>query len=61
VGDEPLAALARPALGAGELHVGGVEVLLGALALGADADDGYGAGVAGHCGLLSVGGPSYAL
>ena len=45
VRDEPLAALARPALGAVELHVGRVEVLLRAVALGADTDDGYGAGL----------------
>ena len=56
VGDEPLAALARPALGAVELHVGRVEVLLCAVALGADTDDGYGAVLSGHCGFLSVGG-----
>ncbi len=52
VRDEPLAALSRPPLGAVELHVGRVEVLVCALALGADTDDGHGAGLAGHGGLL---------
>jgi hypothetical protein len=61
VRDEPLAALARPALGAVELHVGRVEVLLGAVALRADTDDGYGARLAGHGGLLSINGLCYAL
>ena len=56
VRDEPLAALARPPLGAVELHVGRVEVLLCAVALGADTDDSHGAGLAVHGGLLSVGG-----
>ena len=31
-------------------------MLLSAGALSANADDGYGAGHTGHCGLLSVGG-----
>ena len=61
VRDEPLAALARPPLGAVELHVGRVEVLLCAVALGADTDDGDGTGLAGHGGLLSVPRARYAL
>jgi hypothetical protein len=43
--DEPLAALTRPPLGALELHVRRVEVLPGAVALGADTHDGYSAGL----------------
>ena len=61
VRNEPLAALARPPLGTVELHLGRVEVLLCAIALGADTDDGNGARLAGHGGLLSIGGHCYAL
>jgi hypothetical protein len=38
-----------------------MEVLLFAVALGADTDDGHGAGLAGHDALLSIDGPCYAL